>query len=1341
MLARRGSAAKNQLLNLAFEDSGGSSSLLLPPPPEQGYVRGKEKQQPKGVPNAIFAQATREHALLLGMVFPRDEKLLWIAEESLLAPLPEGWVQMRDETSGHPYYYNQGSGESSWEHPRDGFYRQLYEQKKCAEQPGYGSGTTIPVTPAPVSQVSESGWASEEDAASICASDISFNGGSVMGMLELNRLRSQLSKAKKREEKLVNEKELLTVQLQKEMQDLEERLEASEEDRSDAKRLFRQAEAERERLEKLNSKMRDKISMMEARLEEEEALASERLRTGEASIDELVDDTQRQKGQIKDLMTQLKESQTAAQIAQENFKRAEMELAELNKDRSHEAEQEKARSEFLIAEGIREQLTPLQRQLDARIALVTKLETSLESTRAAHQKELEKIAAESAEAEGERQRVLNEQKGLREQAAETKRGMEEAQRALRIANEKFDAQLTRLNEQLADAENAVVHSERARDESVEEARRVSLSMEALREKLNMSERKLIELEAARSNKDVECVALKRELDGAEARRVMMAARVTELEVTVADAQKKMELEGTTNVERQVCVSRLELELHQARQEREKLSVEVKGRRDAEEALASMRETLAADAERIKSLEVLLAEIRQQHGITLAAEIERRRELEENLSTARESSAAAAVAAESKLSSEVQRRQSIEASLSEWMTKCKKAEDAMVGLREAHAAAKSAAQRDLVSEEEKRTVLEKSLVQAQREHKQHFAEEVERRRQAEQSLAALREASESTKLGTERDVTAEIERRMAAEAALLSAKEKLLEELKTEKEKHCVLENELESMRGTLSSLKREAADELEARKSAEASFEKDRALWEQARTALQDKLEHLEMRRTADAEEAKRREEGMWAQLNNMSSALAVRKQEPSEEGKSSSAALAQAERERDRAVRDATDIQAELQRTRERMAAKKQKAAAVREKLEGECESLKNQLREAEDKLKERLSQAEAAHAGECESLKYNLRQAEDKLKNQLSQAESSHNIECEKLRHQLREVSVTHGSEILALKQKLALAGGASAESIRATEERATAAERRLALIETERETLEGQLERARILSGRAEEEAEAAAIWQSRYEEEAKRRRELHERILDLQGNIRVICRLRPPNPAEMTKAEVEEWTKEVSFPDRDKIDFWGMPYQFERVFAPDSTQEQVFAEVQPTVASALSGHRVTIFAYGQTGSGKTHTMQGPRQDPGVNKRALSELFSLSSQEPGNCRFRVSMLEVYNESIIDLLVRGGSGPSARHEVRQDKQGRVYVEGLIESDVTSLEEVEGLMNLGAQNRTVGNNNINEHSSRSHLVLQISIKVTDAKSGKTRIGQLNLVDLAGSERIKVRRNWWQNME
>ena len=38
---------------------------------------------------------------------------------------------------------------------------------------------------------------------------------------------------------------------------------------------------------------------------------------------------------------------------------------------------------------------------------------------------------------------------------------------------------------------------------------------------------------------------------------------------------------------------------------------------------------------------------------------------------------------------------------------------------------------------------------------------------------------------------------------------------------------------------------------------------------------------------------------------------------------------------------------------------------------------------------------------------------------------------------------------------------------------------------------------------------------------------------------------------------------------------------------------------------------IMAYGQTGSGKTFTMMGPKDNPGVNVRAIRELLKICSE----------------------------------------------------------------------------------------------------------------------------------
>ena len=45
-----------------------------------------------------------------------------------------------------------------------------------------------------------------------------------------------------------------------------------------------------------------------------------------------------------------------------------------------------------------------------------------------------------------------------------------------------------------------------------------------------------------------------------------------------------------------------------------------------------------------------------------------------------------------------------------------------------------------------------------------------------------------------------------------------------------------------------------------------------------------------------------------------------------------------------------------------------------------------------------------------------------------------------------------------------------------------------------------------------------------------------------------------------------------------------FEFDRVYSPASTQEEVFADTDAIMTSCVDGYNVCIMAYGQTGSGK-------------------------------------------------------------------------------------------------------------------------------------------------------------
>ncbi len=274
-------------------------------------------------------------------------------------------------------------------------------------------------------------------------------------------------------------------------------------------------------------------------------------------------------------------------------------------------------------------------------------------------------------------------------------------------------------------------------------------------------------------------------------------------------------------------------------------------------------------------------------------------------------------------------------------------------------------------------------------------------------------------------------------------------------------------------------------------------------------------------------------------------------------------------------------------------------------------------------------------------------------------------------------------------------------------------------------------------------------------------LNEKIIDLQGNIRVFARMRPASETEQEKIRPAEMAKLVRFPDFNTLEFDNYPFEFDRTFDAQASQEDCYEEVLPAVRTVMTGSRLCIFAYGQTGSGKTHTMMGdyaayfrckkagkmpPEDLRGVNVRALQSVFALAAVEAEEVRtlVKMSMVEVYNERIIDLLNNdteeaeaenkraGGRGVDLPGlEVRLGKDGS-FVEGLSEWDVAGEEEVLALIEKGQGLRKVASNNINEHSSRSHLVIIVKVYRENFVSGAMTSGYMTLVDLAGSERLKT---------
>ncbi|CDQ91296.1 unnamed protein product [Oncorhynchus mykiss] len=208
-----------------------------------------------------------------------------------------------------------------------------------------------------------------------------------------------------------------------------------------------------------------------------------------------------------------------------------------------------------------------------------------------------------------------------------------------------------------------------------------------------------------------------------------------------------------------------------------------------------------------------------------------------------------------------------------------------------------------------------------------------------------------------------------------------------------------------------------------------------------------------------------------------------------------------------------------------------------------------------------------------------------------------------------------------------------------------------------------------------------------------------------------------------------------------------FTFDSVYDPSSKQRDLYDEtVRPLIDSVLDGFNGTIFAYGQTGTGKTYTMQGVWLEPerrGVIPNAFEHVFTQISRSSADRQYlvRASYLEIYREEIRDLLDPNMHAPHVPNvhthtyrtlELRESPESGVYVRDLTSCVCKSVKEIQELMNLGNQVRSVGATDMNEHSSRSHTLFLITVECSlPGPDGRQhiRVGRLNLVDLAGSER------------
>ncbi|KAL8275154.1 hypothetical protein Esti_000904 [Eimeria stiedai] len=187
-----------------------------------------------------------------------------------------------------------------------------------------------------------------------------------------------------------------------------------------------------------------------------------------------------------------------------------------------------------------------------------------------------------------------------------------------------------------------------------------------------------------------------------------------------------------------------------------------------------------------------------------------------------------------------------------------------------------------------------------------------------------------------------------------------------------------------------------------------------------------------------------------------------------------------------------------------------------------------------------------------------------------------------------------------------------------------------------------------------------------------------------------------------------------------------------------QQRLYNEIGKDVLnSAYDGYNACLFAYGQTGAGKSYSMVGYGANKGIIVRACEEIFTRigANTDPNlKAEVQISMLEIYNEQVQDLLMPMEKRPKGGLKIRHTPQLGTFVQDLSKCPVDSYAAIQAKLDEGTANRTVGATLMNATSSRAHTVLQIRFRQisVDPNSGEAvsqKSSEISLVDLAGSER------------
>ncbi|CAD8167731.1 unnamed protein product [Paramecium octaurelia] len=234
------------------------------------------------------------------------------------------------------------------------------------------------------------------------------------------------------------------------------------------------------------------------------------------------------------------------------------------------------------------------------------------------------------------------------------------------------------------------------------------------------------------------------------------------------------------------------------------------------------------------------------------------------------------------------------------------------------------------------------------------------------------------------------------------------------------------------------------------------------------------------------------------------------------------------------------------------------------------------------------------------------------------------------------------------------------------------------------------------------------------------------------ITVVIRKRPLGKKELIRGDqdivsVQDQQTVILSEIKQKVDLTKYieqhHFNFDLAFDETIDNQGVYhSAVRPIIQAAFNKAKCTCFAYGQTGSGKTYTMLGdPDQGvPGLYVMASYDIFAMVQKvEYQHLVISISFYEIYCGKLFDLL-----NDRSQLAAQEDAKGNVQIKGLSEKKINNVQQLMQIIQYGQSSRITSSNSANSESSRSHAILQITLR-----NNKQIHGKLSFIDLAGSER------------